>query len=263
MHAILAAGGVPREGDSLYPLTQGKPKALLEVGGRPMLRWVLDALGESRRVGRIQVVGIEQATYFTCARELGFMPEQGGFLQNVLNAGLELIRQDPAAEYLLSISADIPAIRGDMIDEIIDHAESRGEDFYYCVIDKRDMQARFPGSRRTYLRFRDAELCGGDVAVIRASLFSRETGIWERLMAVRKSPWKIVGTIGLDVLLLFLLRRLSIDEAVRRASRRLGLRGCAIPCRRPEVGMDVDKPEDLAMMESFLRELPPGRDLRG
>jgi GTP:adenosylcobinamide-phosphate guanylyltransferase len=261
MHAILTAGGIPREHEPLYSLTRGSSKALLGVGDKPMLQWMLDAVGESKRIERVLVVGIDGPGSFTCTKELEFMPNQGGFLSNIRNAGLELIKKDPQAEFLISISADIPAIRGHMIDEIIEEAESGGEDFYYCVIEKKEMQARFPESIRTYLRFRDAVVCGGDLAVIRTSIFSGETGVWERLMEARKSKWKTAAAIGFDVLFLFLLRRLTINEAVCVASRRLGVRGCAIHCRHPEVGMDIDKPQDLAVMDRFLRERSADRGL--
>ncbi len=44
MDAIVIAGGVPTPVEPLYPYTQGKPKALLDLCGKPMIQWVLDAL---------------------------------------------------------------------------------------------------------------------------------------------------------------------------------------------------------------------------
>ncbi len=37
MDAIVIAGGIPVEGDPLFPFTQGKPKAMLEICGKPMI----------------------------------------------------------------------------------------------------------------------------------------------------------------------------------------------------------------------------------
>ena len=59
MDCIVVAGGVPQEEDPLYEYTQGRSKALLEVGGRPMIAWVLDALEGAQSVDRIFVVGLE------------------------------------------------------------------------------------------------------------------------------------------------------------------------------------------------------------
>jgi NDP-sugar pyrophosphorylase family protein len=44
MDAIVIAGGIPEPGDPLYEYTQGQPKALLDIAGKPMVQWVLDAL---------------------------------------------------------------------------------------------------------------------------------------------------------------------------------------------------------------------------
>jgi glucose-1-phosphate thymidylyltransferase len=49
---ILAAGYATR----LYPLTLDRPKALLRVGGRPILEHLLDRLGELRGLDEIHVV---------------------------------------------------------------------------------------------------------------------------------------------------------------------------------------------------------------
>ncbi len=52
MDAIVIAGGIPEPGEPLYPYTQGKPKATLEISGKPMAQWVLDALnGAARSLG--------------------------------------------------------------------------------------------------------------------------------------------------------------------------------------------------------------------
>lgn len=52
---VLAAGYATR----LYPLTLDRPKALLEVGGRPMLDWVLE---------RLRQMGVEETIVVTNAR---------------------------------------------------------------------------------------------------------------------------------------------------------------------------------------------------
>ena len=49
---ILAAGYATR----LYPLTKKKAKPLLEVGGKPMIEWVLDNLADVRDIETVYVV---------------------------------------------------------------------------------------------------------------------------------------------------------------------------------------------------------------
>jgi glucose-1-phosphate thymidylyltransferase len=49
---ILAAGYATR----LYPLTQDRPKPLLEVGGRPIVDWILDRISEVEEVEKVHLV---------------------------------------------------------------------------------------------------------------------------------------------------------------------------------------------------------------
>src|SRR5947208_3455211 len=49
---ILAAGYATR----LYPLTLNKAKPLLEVGGKPMIEWLLDNLGSVPQLGTTYIV---------------------------------------------------------------------------------------------------------------------------------------------------------------------------------------------------------------
>jgi hypothetical protein len=256
MDALITAGGIPLEGEPLYPLTGGRSKALLSVAGKSMAQWVLDALAASTRIRRAVVVGMESGLQYP--RELVYLPSQGGLLDNILAGAHRIMELDPQADYLLLISADIPAVTAAQIDWVIEQSLATQDDVDYCVIERRAMEERFPGCRRTFFRFRDKEVCGGDLAVLSTRLFSMDTGIWERLMGARKSRLKTVATIGFDVLILFLLGRLSIDDAVRIVSRRLKVRGRAIHCPYPEVGMDVDKPFQRDLVEDHLRRREAG-----
>jgi GTP:adenosylcobinamide-phosphate guanylyltransferase len=256
MDAVVLAGGIPLEGEPLYPLTRGSSKALLPVAGKPMAQWVLDALSASAHVRRAVVVGLDGGLRF--ARELFYLPNQGAILENILAGARKLLELDPQADYLLVISSDIPAVSGAQIDWVIERSLAAREDFCYCLIDRQSMERVFPGCRRTYFHFKDVEACGGDLAVVGARVFSGDTGVWQRLSEVRKSRWKTAATIGFGLLLLFLLRCLTLDETVRRASRRLKLRGRALRCPYPEAGMDVDKPFQRDLVEEYLRRREAG-----
>lgn len=246
------AAGVSREKDPLYELTQGRPKALLPVAGRPMVQWVLDAMAASKSVDRVVVVGLEGGLSFP--RELHCLPSCGGYLDNARAGAHRLLELDPRSDRrLLLLAADTPAVRPEHFDWVVEQALATDDDFYYPVISREVMEARFPGSRRTYLRFRDGRFCGGDIVVVRACLFIGDTGVWQRLSDARKSPLKTASIIGLQVLLRYLLGRLSIDDAVRLGSRRLGVRGRALECPHAEIGMDVDKPSQLELVEEVMR----------
>ena len=58
MDAILTAGGIPQPEDPLYTYTNGDSKALLDMAGKPMIQWVLDALSDAKHVDNVIVIGL-------------------------------------------------------------------------------------------------------------------------------------------------------------------------------------------------------------
>ena len=46
MDAVVLAGGIPQPNEPLYSYSHGEAKALIDMAGKPMIQWVLDALGD-------------------------------------------------------------------------------------------------------------------------------------------------------------------------------------------------------------------------
>jgi hypothetical protein len=252
LDAIVTAGGIPNQDDPLYPVTQGAPKALLEIAGKPMVQWVLDALSDSACIRRVIVVGLEAGSGVSCTKDLEFIPNQGGMLENIFAGAHRILTLDPGAEVVLSVSSDIPTISGAIVDWMGAEVASGDHDVSYNFITRVAMENRFPGSRRTYTRFKDAEVCGGDMTAFRTRLLTSDGGVWRDLIDSRKNVLKQAAIIGYGTLVKLLLRRLTIEEAVARVSKRLGLKAHAIACPYPEVGMDVDKPYQLELLRADL-----------
>ena len=74
----------------------------------------------------------------------------------------------------------------------------------------------------------------------------------ERFYAARKSPLRLARLLGPAVFLRFVTGRLSVADVERRFRQLAGCAGRAIVCPDPEVGMDVDKPEDCRVVEGHL-----------
>jgi NDP-sugar pyrophosphorylase family protein len=93
MDAIVTAGGIPNPEDPLYSFLKGDAKALVDVAGKPMIQWVLDALGGAKRVNNVIVVGLSPKSGVTCKKPLYFVSNQGRMLANIVagvNKALEI-----------------------------------------------------------------------------------------------------------------------------------------------------------------------------
>jgi len=255
MDAVVTAGGAPRPGEPLYEHTQGGYKAMLDIQGKPMVQWVLDALGASQMIRRVVVVGLPVFTDLACSKSMTILPDQGDMLAN-LKAGVdELVREDPSTQQFLAVASDIPAITPEMVDWMAKTVLETDDDIYYTVISRAVMEKRFPGSRRSYTQLKEVEICGGDLNAVRAPIVKPENPLYHRLIEARKSSIKQAALLGYDTLLLLLLRRLSVEEAAAQVSKRLGVKGRAVVCPYAEIGMDVDKPRQLEILRADLARL--------
>jgi len=253
MDAIVIAGGIPLPEEPLYPETQGHPKALVDIAGKPMIQWVLDALSESKIVENVVIVGLTEKSSVTCKKSFHFIPDQGKMIENLRAGAEKVLELNPKAEYVLIVSSDIPAISGEMVDWTVNTAMQTDEDIYYNIIQREVMEKRFPSSKRTYTRLKDMDVCGGDMNVGRISLILEEdTDLWEKITNARKSPLKQAGLIGFDTLFLLLFRQLTLEKAAANIMKRLKITGRAIVCPYAEIGMDIDKPHQLEIMRADL-----------
>jgi molybdopterin-guanine dinucleotide biosynthesis protein A len=252
MDAVIMAGGVPNEGEPLYEYTQGKPKALLDIAGKPMAQWVLDALGGADKLSNIVAIGLPEDAELHCDKPITYLPSQVGIIENARAGLLKVMEINPEAELILVSSSDIPSITSEMINWAITTAEETEHDIYYNVVQKEVMEGRFPGSNRSFVRLRDRAACGGDIHVVRASLVTEKDELWQRILDARKNAFKQAALLGFDTLLLLVLRMVSLEGAEKRVSKRLGLRGRAILCPYAEMAMDVDKPHQLEILRKEL-----------
>lgn len=254
MHCLILAGGVIQPDDPLYAYTHGRPKALLDMGGRSMLERVVAALHDSAHVEDVLVVGIAPevaaAAGLTFARPVAFLPDAGSMVGNML-AGVAWFRQNrPGTETLLGCSADIPTITGRVVDAFIEACRPWDRAVYYNLVTRARLEGRFPHSRRTYSRYGDIEAAGGDMVIARPAIAEANRALLESLTGARKQPWRIARIVGLRFLLKFLLRRVTIADVEAVAGRIIGAPVRIILDGPPELAMDADKPFQVEMLRA-------------
>jgi GTP:adenosylcobinamide-phosphate guanylyltransferase len=231
-------------------------KCLVPAGGVPMLCRVLDALAASRTVARILVTLQEPELLLSdpalaarrAARPIGLL---AGAATPSLSVAAALAAI-PEPYPLLVTTADHPLLTPEMIDAFAARAEALGADVAVGLTASRVLLGAYPESRRTWLRFRDERYSGANLFALMGSRGALAVAFWRRVEAERKRPWRIVRAFGLGSLLAYALGLLTLEEAMRRASARLGCVVGAICLPFPEAAIDVDKPDDLELVEAIL-----------
>jgi GTP:adenosylcobinamide-phosphate guanylyltransferase len=256
MDCIVAAGGTPEIKDPLYADTQGRSKALLEVSGKPMLQWVLDALEGAACVDRIVVVGLGPTSPITCHKVIAQLPDQGSLLENAI-IGAERLQVSLENQHILFCTCDIPTITPAIVDAFVARCTDPSVKIYYSAIPRRLMEKRFPGSGRSYVHFTDQDLAGGDLHVFAPHLYQTHRQLCDDLINSRKSALKQALRLGPTFFIKLFLRRLSIAELEQRVRQKWGIHARALIFEHPEIGMDVDKPLQLEICRQRLAEENP------
>jgi len=253
MDCVIIAGGQPGPDDPLYPYTGDKPKALIDMCGRPMLAYVVDALQGSRYVNDIMIVGLGSDMGMQFKRPVYHLPDQGSLVSNAI-AGLEWARQrKPGVNAVLTCSADIPTLTSGIVDEFVESCQPFDYGLYYTFVTEETFERRFPGSNRTFVKLKDARVAGGDLTIMDPDLVDVNRDLWEALAHGRKHAWQLARIVGLRFLLKFLLHQLSLADIEVTAGRIIGKPVRALISPHAELAMDGDKPHQIDLLRADLQ----------
>ena len=253
MDVVLLAGGLMSDDDPLINESQDRRRCLIKIHGKSMAQWVIDALTASKSVGALYVIGLPEEVGLTSSKPISYLSDKGGLIDNIRSGVLQATENNTAQSKVLLASADIPAIRPEMVDWLVDQvAENPGAQIYYNVISQEVMEVRYPGAKRSFVRFKDIAVCGGDLNVIDRELFSVERPIWKKLSEARKNPLKQVRLLGISNLFLVVFHLVTFQKAVERVCEKLSIKGRALLNPYAEMAMDADKPHQLAILRRDL-----------
>lgn len=246
--AVVLAGGGKAE-----PLTEQEGvsnKAFIPLHGKPLLGYVLNSLETSPSIARSVVVGpeAELAKLKRAGYRFTLVPEEGGMLDNI-GAGLRAVDQE---RLCLIVSGDIPLLNAAAIEGFLALCAPFDCDFYYPILTRESCQARFPETRRTYVRLREGTFTGGNIALLRPSWFPAHRDRLDMFVAYRKKPLKLLRILPFTFIFKFIFQRLAVADLEANLSRLMELQARAVPCGFVEIGTDVDKISDLAVVKQAL-----------
>ena len=244
VEAIVLAGAA--NSGKLKELSDVAYEALIPVAGRPMVHYVLDALRGAGSIERIILVGPRQVL----AELKGFdeveLVEAGESIVENLRRGIERVRTQGFA---LVVTSDIPMLRAEAVEDFLYRCQARTADIYYSIVSKESNEAKFPGVARTYVRLKDGTFTGGNIVLVKPEVVRACEPMIAQAVAMRKNPLKLSRLLGVKFIVKLLFNRLTLAEIEDRVYKILGFRGVGVISPYPEVGIDVDKPADLELVE--------------
>jgi GTP:adenosylcobinamide-phosphate guanylyltransferase len=248
---VLVLAGAPNSG-KLAECSESLYEAFIEINGRPMLEYVLNALSSSRYVDRICVVGPKEeieARFNGRYLDLNIC-EMGDSLIENLVIGLKTLGGN---RNVLICTSDIPLLTAEAVDDFIENCQAEDIDVFYSVVSKDDIDKAYPGVHRTYVQVKEGVFTGGNVAMLAPSVVQTYEDMLKKAIDLRKNPLGLARLLGFGCIMKFLTKSLSIVDIEKRVEEMLSLRGKAVLSTYPEIGIDVDKPEDVELMNRVIK----------
>jgi GTP:adenosylcobinamide-phosphate guanylyltransferase len=248
--AIILAGSL--NNGKLKECSSASAEALIRIGNKYMVEYVADALKEAEAIGDIVVSGPKEdlKEIFKDYQGLDIVDGGSTIIKSLLNA-LEFLDSKDTSRILV-VTSDIPLITGKIIDSFLEKCSGQDGDIIYPIVAKSLNQVKFPGVERTYVKLREGFYTGGNIFLVNPLIIKPCALKAEEVIKLRKEPLKLARYIGFRYLFKYLFGKLSIKDAEERVSQLFNIKGKAIPVSFPEIGVDVDKPSDLRLVENIL-----------
>lgn len=224
-------------------------KALLPVGGVPMVARVVQTLAAAPSVGRIVVLTQapeEIATALPAGVPVDFAESGAGISTSIL----AIAGTDTAPFPIFLTTADHPLLTVTMIEEFLSGIGQA--DLGVGMVERATMLAVYPDNKRTWLRFSDGHWSGANLFAFASDRVRAALQLWSAAEQDRKTAWKLFLHFGPWLAFRALTRTIGLGDALDKAGRRLGLSARLVPISDAEAAIDVDKPSDHALAEEIL-----------
>lgn len=246
--AIVLAGQRPGP-DRLASHFGERLKALVTVGGEPMLTRVVRTLSATPEIGTVIVLGQEPEALLDAASAGGpvtMIASKAGISESILRVA----GSDATPWPVLVTTADHPLLTPAFVSAFL--AESSGCDVAVGMVERQVVLASYPDNKRTWLKFTDGHWSGANLFALNSDAARGALNLWAEAEQDRKKAWKLFLHFGPWLALRALTRTIGLAQALRIAGRRLGLVAKLVPLADAETAIDVDKPSDHALAEEIL-----------
>ena len=262
---VILAGERPG-GSPLSRVFNVSASVMVPVAGKPSLSRVIRAIEESSHADGGVICGptVEAVSENEELKSLLRHPDYSWQEQSTGPAASALSALDKLNHYPALLTAgDHALLSSEIVDDFCKQTLSlgsghspSGEDSNYDLIigfvPYALVQAAWPESKRTVLKFSNGQFCGSNLFAIMNPHGRKALSFWRRAEADRKQPWRIARRFGLVALLRYLFRRLALEDALQALSQAAGCRIGYVEVGFARAAVDVDSIEDQQLAERIL-----------
>ena len=257
MTAIVLAGDRTKA-DSLINHSKAGCKAMIDIDGLPMVRRVLNSLRASHVVNKICLAGPEASEVAT-DEPLATWVKDGEIIwrepeSSPSTSAFHMMESLDPEEAVLLTTADHPLLTPEIVDAFGRQSLADDVDVVVGLAPHALVLEAYPGIKKTVLRFSDGEFCGCNLFAFITPEGRRAARFWRKIEQQRKKPLVVIGLLGWGAIIRYRLGLLSLEEALAKLSKRLGLRMRAVILPYANAAIDVDSIADLILVKGALEK---------
>ena len=229
-------------------------KALIAVGGTPMLLRVIAALGATPEIARIVVIieapelvrvlpGLAAAAN---GKPVDTFPAAGSPSRSVVAA----LAKYPVP--LLITTADHALLQPHWVSHFL-NAVPADADAALGLARSEVVLAEMPDTKRTWLRFAEGAYSGCNLFYFASPKAHALAELWQHVEALRKRPVAMLRLLGISYALRYALGWLKLSSALARLGQLAGgAKAAVVEMPFARAAVDVDKPADKELVERLL-----------
>ncbi len=245
---------------NLDPLAQAggvSHKCFIDIAGRPMLAWVVEAVAESGRIGHILLSIEEEAIDGARAilDDLGvtdrvtFVPSR----DNIASSVAAVTEAYPEALPLVITTGDNALHTAEMVRFFCDALPSVSEDAAIGLTPASYVLEKYPEGSRAFHRFRDGAFSSCNIYALLTRKALDAPQVFRTGGQFGKKPKRLIGAFGIVSFILYKSRLVTLRTVLKFLSRAIGVRTAPVLMPFAEGPIDVDRMQDWKLAEQIIK----------
>ncbi|MHA1200801.1 MAG: NTP transferase domain-containing protein [Candidatus Heimdallarchaeaceae archaeon] len=239
-------------------------KAYLKLGDRTFLEHQVEVLNQVNGIRNVYVSGIAEKDWKIKLPAPAIFDEyEAGIIDKLRHFRRDIFTPESEPDYVVIVSCDVPLITKEGIERFIEKCKQKTDGelkalYYMGLVEKEVMITKFPDSNRSYMKMKDVTWCTGDTLLAKPSFVDTHGDVIDQVLKNRKSMFKAILVLSPMTVIKMVFRRLTLDgmnDAINKYLFKQPNSCLGILADDPELGMDADKPFQLAIVREYYANL--------
>jgi len=231
-------------------------KDLVEISGKPVIKYVYEQLLACERIDRILIYcspDVKEKVFPNINGKTEIFSTTNDFYED----GMDALSRVSPENMMVVVPSDLPLVKPETITELLQTLEEDEDtDVLFPLIRREVCEKTFPQFRRTYAEFEGVEYTGGHIEIFRTAPFIlREEEVDKNkdtiysVFKLRKDPFGALKFLGILKSLEYIFGTLSIEDLEDHIYKKFSVKTRALIVDEPDLATDLSRPEDIPVFE--------------